>query len=467
MRNFACVFSFLCLLVLNSGNLFAESNKNKELLSLLDSYPEQSSNAVAIYNIKTKTKIADIVIGDALVQVDQSYQSKISNEWSKVTIAKKVIPVWVSDRFVRQNANQVQVNVDRLNARLSPSIESEKITVLTRGYSSPRLDSQNGFVKIYLAEQTPVLILTKRLKEIASNISYESTIAENRQPPNSYLANTSKIEPSKQAKVINNQGSSSSIVLPVATSISDKSNSILEGHIIAPGDSISLFVFGETDLSKENIRVPENGRVALPLIGLVEVAGKTTRQVEEDVRSILASGYVNNPQASVSIFSYRPIFIRGAVESTGAFPYTEGLSVAKALALAGGALNSAKIEGVSVLRNGKKVKAGLGLDSQYQISSGDVITVEEEQGVRGDESLFIYLHGEVVSPGEYRYRKGLTVEKAIVLSGGFTLRASRRKVSITRYINVEENEAPEELKNVKLYTIIMPGDVIKVRASLF
>ena len=213
--------------------------------------------------------------------------------------------------------------------------------------------------------------------------------------------------------------------------------------------------------------MPENGRIALPLIGLVEVVGKTTRQVEKDVRSILASGYVNNPQVSVSIFSYRPIFIRGAVESTGAFPYTEGLSIAKALALAGGALNSAKVEGVSVLRNGKKVKADIGLDSQYQISSGDVITVEEEQGVREDESLFIYLHGEVVSPGEYRYRKGLTVEKAIVLSGGFTLRASRRKISITRYINVEENEAPEELKNVKLYTTIMPGDVIKVRASLF
>ena len=203
MRNFACVFSFLCLLVFCSGNLLAESDKNKELLSLLDSYPEQSSESVSIYNIKTKSKIADIVIGDALVQVDQSYQSKISDEWSRVTIAKKVIPVWVNDRFVRQNENQVQVNVDWLNARSLPSVKSEKITVLSQGYSSPRLESQNGFVKIYSAEQTPVLILTKRLKEIASNISYESTIAENHQSPSSYSINTSKVEPSKQAKFIN------------------------------------------------------------------------------------------------------------------------------------------------------------------------------------------------------------------------------------------------------------------------
>ena len=238
-------------------------------------------------------------------------------------------------------------------------------------------------------------------------------------------------------------------------------------HKIAPGDSISLLVFGESDLSKENIRVPESGNVSLPLIGNVNVAGKTTKQIENEVRVLLSSGYVNNPRLSVSIFSYRPIFIRGAVQSTGAFPYTQGLTVAKALAIAGGSLNSAKPQGVNILRDGKVVESQLSLDSPYQVSSGDVITIEEEQGIREDESLFIYLHGEVANPGEYRYRKGLTVEKAIVLSGGFTLRASKRKINVTRYHNVDENTPPEELKNVKLYTTIMPGDVIKVRASLF
>ena len=113
------------------------------------------------------------------------------------------------------------------------------------------------------------------------------------------------------------------------------------------------------------------------------------------------------------------------------------------------------------------IQEGLSLDSQYQIASGDVITIEEEVGVSDDESLFIYLHGEVANPGEYRYRRGLTVEKAIVLAGGFTIRASKKKIRVTRYVNVEEDQEPEKLKNVKLYTPVMPGDIISVRASLF
>jgi len=228
-----------------------------------------------------------------------------------------------------------------------------------------------------------------------------------------------------------------------------------------------LQVFGEPDLSIENLRVPESGRVSLPLIGSVAVGGQTTKQVEDEIRGILASGYVNNPRLSVSIFSYRPIFIRGAVDSTGAFPFSEGLSIAKVIALAGGGKKSAKQNGVSILRDGVIVKEGLSLDSQYIVASGDVITVGEEIGVSEDESLFIYLHGEVVNPGEYRYRRGLTVEKAIVLAGGFTLRASRKKVKITRYIDVEDNAEPVKLKNVELYTTVMPGDIISVKASLF
>ena len=40
-----------------------------------------------------------------------------------------------------------------------------------------------------------------------------------------------------------------------------------------------------------------------------------------------------------------------------------------------------------------------------------------------------FVHGEVHKPGGYPYREGLTVEKAIVLAGGLTERASKRKGS--------------------------------------
>jgi len=238
-------------------------------------------------------------------------------------------------------------------------------------------------------------------------------------------------------------------------------------HLIAPGDAISLTVFGEPDLSVESVRVPEVGRVSFPLIGSVSVVGKTTSQVEVSVAKLLSQGYVRNPKLSVTISSYRPIFIRGAVDNTGAFPFSEGITIAKAIALAGGSKNSAKRQGVSILRDGKIIQDGLSIDSQQKILSGDIISVDEEIGGSDDQQLYIYIHGEVAEPGEYSYRSGLTVEKAIVLASGFSLRASKRKITVTRYAGVEDNQPPVKLKRVKLYTPIKPGDIIDVGASWF
>ena len=143
------------------------------------------------------------------------------------------------------------------------------------------------------------------------------------------------------------------------------------------------------------------------------------------------------------------------------------MTIAKAIALAGGSKNSANKNGVSILRDGNVILDSLSIDSQVEVSSGDVISVSEEFGVSEDQATYVYLHGEVASPGEYLYRRGLTVEKAVVLAGGFTLRASRKKVSVTRYINKEEGEEPERLKKVRLYTPVQPGDIIDVGASWF
>ncbi len=150
---------------------------------------------------------------------------------------------------------------------------------------------------------------------------------------------------------------------------------------------------------------------------------------------------------------------------TGAFPYAEGLTVAKALAVAGGIKNSAKANSISILREGETVQSELSADSQYQVQPGDILTVGEEVGVSEEPNFYVYLHGEVKKPGEYIYKRGLTVEKAVVLAGGFTLRASKRKISVSRMI--EGQDEPQKLRRVELYMPVQPGDIINVGASWF
>jgi polysaccharide export outer membrane protein len=73
-----------------------------------------------------------------------------------------------------------------------------------------------------------------------------------------------------------------------------------------------------------------------------------------------------------------------------------------------------------------------------------------------------YVHGEVKKPGGYPYTSDLTVEKAIVLAGGLTERASKGKITILR-----EDNPKERAISVGLNAVVNPGDVVTVGESFF
>ncbi len=233
----------------------------------------------------------------------------------------------------------------------------------------------------------------------------------------------------------------------------------LREYLISPGDIISVRVFGEPDLSLSSVRVPTDGLISYPLLGQIRINDHTVRSLEQRLTALLGNGFLRKPKVSVSIVEYRPIFVKGGVNSPGAHDYAEGLTVEKALALAGGMSKEGRVEGITVLRdNGRSQVVSL----EYWILPGDVISIPEVTEI--DIKEFIYLHGEVKSPGSYEYRKGLTVEKALALAGGFSNRASKRKIQISR-----ESEGGDfvRLKKVGLHFTVKPGDVITVGASLF
>ena len=72
-----------------------------------------------------------------------------------------------------------------------------------------------------------------------------------------------------------------------------------------------------------------------------------------------------------------------------------------------------------------------------------------------------YVNGQVARPGAYPYTLGLTVRKAIVISGGLTDRASRKKISLKKepgYLNMLVSDLDEE---------VGPGEVLTIGESLF
>ncbi|WP_379073255.1 polysaccharide biosynthesis/export family protein [Mesorhizobium sp. UC22_110] len=80
------------------------------------------------------------------------------------------------------------------------------------------------------------------------------------------------------------------------------------------------------------------GEVSLPFVGELDVKGKTTTEVAAAIAAGLQQklGLPDRPEASVEIAEFRPVFLAGDVQTPGKYPYAPGLTVLKAMSLAGG-----------------------------------------------------------------------------------------------------------------------------------
>lgn len=234
-------------------------------------------------------------------------------------------------------------------------------------------------------------------------------------------------------------------------------------YMLGPGDIIDVKVFNEPELSVQNLRIPGNGVVSYPLLGRVDIENHSVATLEKHLTALLLNGYLKKPEVSISISEYRPFFVKGDVEQPGRHSFSEGMTLEQALSVAGGSTELGESTRISVNRfNGETIDVQ---EVDFQIKPGDVITVKRDAITEAEEATnYIYLYGEVRNPGGYEFRSGLTVEKAVAMAGGFTPRASKRKIDISRYT---EGEGPRTLDGVKLTSSIMPGDVVTVGESWF
>jgi len=235
-------------------------------------------------------------------------------------------------------------------------------------------------------------------------------------------------------------------------------------YMLAPGDVISVKVFNEPELSVNKLRIPGNEVISYPLLGRIDTEGHSVATLEKHLTALLLNGYLKKPKVSISIEQYRPFFVKGDVNQPGRHNFSEGMTLEQALTVAGGSTELGENSSISISRfNGKtfQVEKVHGVP----VRPGDVITVRRDVINEAEEATnYIYLYGEVNKPGGYEFRNGLTVEKVVAMAGGFTPRASKRKIDISRYT---KGEGPSTLDSVELTEEIEPGDVITVGESWF
>ena len=144
---------------------------------------------------------------------------------------------------------------------------------------------------------------------------------------------------------------------------------------LGSGDKLRVIVFGEPGLSGE-FDVSGSGRVALPLIGQVDAARLTLSEFEAAVVRKLKDGYLNNPRVSVEVLNYRPFYIYGEIGNAGQYPYTSGMTVLNAVAVAGGYTYRANQDRVYITR-GEGAEVAYPASQAVKVLPGDVVRVPE------------------------------------------------------------------------------------------
>ena len=160
-----------------------------------------------------------------------------------------------------------------------------------------------------------------------------------------------------------------------------------DDYVIGEGDVVQVAVWGEPAASVQSATVRPDGKISMPLIKDVAVAGLTPAMVERNVQEQL-SKVIRAPDVTVIVaqINSKKIFLTGAVKREGPLKYTYRMTVLQAISEAGGLTDYAKRKNIYILHteNGRQfrlpfdytaVLKGEKMEQNILLSPGDTIVV--------------------------------------------------------------------------------------------
>jgi polysaccharide export outer membrane protein len=231
---------------------------------------------------------------------------------------------------------------------------------------------------------------------------------------------------------------------------------------IGPGDRITVGVSGLNQLG-QSARVTNSGKMHLPYLGILKVAGLTSAELEALVSQQLRErGLVNNAWVNVRVDQYRaqPVYVLGEVMSPGQFVIKDEMYLTDLITLSGGFNEKATPTGFLYRRRENATgtpEGGVPADDAIPIDfaalnegtrpelnlklrGGDVLYVPERR------SDYFFVVGDVGIPGHFELAagvKGVPATQAIAKAGG-PLRTA--KLSAGMLVRFNPDGTREELK---------------------
>ncbi len=164
---------------------------------------------------------------------------------------------------------------------------------------------------------------------------------------------------------------------------------VSDNYKLNPGDLVEIKVFQEDDLLTTT-RIAKDGTISFPLLGTVQIGGKTIPAATAHIRDLLDARFLVNPQVTITLqgFDKRRFTVLGQVQKPGTYSmlYQDSIDLLEAIGTAGGFTRIADQSSITLKRivagneqiiklNAKAMARNKG--KTVEVLPGDIITVGE------------------------------------------------------------------------------------------
>ncbi|MBP2686142.1 MAG: polysaccharide export protein, partial [Deltaproteobacteria bacterium] len=243
-----------------------------------------------------------------------------------------------------------------------------------------------------------------------------------------------------------------------------------DDYVVGPGDELIVKLWGRME-GTHRLRVDRDGKVFIPKMGPLSVAGKTLGDVKTLLRNKF--GTVAEVQSDVSIGQMKGFLVSviGEVQSPGRIQVSSFHTALQAIAMAGGIKDIGSLRRLQVKRGQETVKE---IDVYDFLLQGDVT---HDIRLRSGDAVFVPVVGPLVAvAGEvrrqaiYELKGEKTIREVIETAGGLAPSAYKRRVQVERLegnrnrvvIDLNLEEASATLSSFRL----QDGDILRILALL-
>ncbi len=242
-------------------------------------------------------------------------------------------------------------------------------------------------------------------------------------------------------------------LIPIAFAILlalSSSNGMAQDYKIGPGDQLQISFWEDPTLNVE-LKVGEDGMISLDIMGQIEAAGKTTKELQEEIAHGMSRLKREISQAIVRVtqYDYLYLFVSGQVRNGGRLTFEQIPDLWTVINLAGGIGESGDLSRVTIVRGGDQTGrvevvnvaeaiANGTLDKLPKLRRGDTVDIPRTPGgipsgdlsSRSGAGNYIYILGAVTTPGTVNFEPEMDLLQALAAAGGYVENADLGKVRV-------------------------------------